>query len=314
VRFDRRFARTFNAVAAVLLELARCDCSKNKFMVFALLIRTINSMSTEQTPEKKDEPSSENAQASAGSESKPADTPKSSDAAATVAKSTAVKPKPPGPPGPPRKKWDPKLATPTFADRMAWRLVFFATGMAVVLVVVIIYLMMRTKTEAATVKLGEEYVDRVNNYSIHPPYNWALNDPHDGRNFYIMGPRERGMTPMVLICLDVAPGDLESYLKTYKSDLQKLEPTVNWISDELARIDKTDGRRLEYECDNPTDDGKTARIHCVQYIIPDPPRFYRVTCTVRADLFQNYLERFEASARSFKRTPLNAPAFNTVPK
>lgn len=264
-------------------------------------------MSTESTePEKNDDPPA----APPSDAAKPAETTKSEGAA--VAKSPA-KPKPPLP-GPPKKKWDPKLATPTFADRMAWRLVFFASGMAVVLVFVIIWLMWRTKTETSVVKLGEEYHDPVNNYSIHPPYNWKLDDPHDGRNFYILGPRERGLTPMVLICLDVAPGDLESYVKTYKSDLQNAEKSVKWISDEKDRVDKTDCERLEYECDMATDDGKTARIRSMQYIIPDPPRFYRVTCSVRADIFQQYLERFESSARSFKRTQMAAPAFHTVPK
>jgi hypothetical protein len=267
-------------------------------MVFGMVVRNMNSMSSE--PEKKDD----SQPASPSGESKPAETPKS--AGGTVA---AKGPMPNKPPGPPRKKWDPK--PPTMGDKVSWHLVVVATALALLVVLALLWLMMRTKAEPGGPKLGDEYRDPVNNYSIHPPYNWRLEDPHDGYNFFIVGPRERGFSPLIMICVDVQPGELDEYLKDYKSLTQFKEKTLQFTSDARDRVDKTECARLEYDCDLQTDDGKTVKIHSLQYIIPDPPRFYRITCSVRGELFPNYLTRFEAAARSFKRLP---PTTQTVPR
>ena len=63
--------------------------------------------------------------------------------------------------------------------------------------------------------------------------------------------------------------------------------------------------KLVYDCQMPKDGGDgTVTVRMLQYVIDDHPRFYMVSCFVNAELFDKYLQRFEASARSFERIPI----------
>src|SRR4051794_18342771 len=54
--------------------------------------------------------------------------------------------------------------------------------------------------EADTPQLGAEFTDSVNNnYTIRPPVNWHFEDPHDGANIYIKGPKEKNFPPIIVI-------------------------------------------------------------------------------------------------------------------
>ena len=212
--------------------------------------------------------------------------------------------------GAPKKKWVPQQ--PLATNKWVWRLVFGATFLAMLLLGVIVLLLINTKTEVGPPKLAEEFRDPVNNYSIHPPVNWWLEDPHDGHNFYIKGPRERGYMPLMMIYVDVAPGHLDSYMKEYVGRLKVEDKTVNVISETREKIDNFDASRLVYSWSMLDSSQTTVNVKTVQFIVADAPRFYRVTCSVREDLFEQYLPRFEASARSFHVLPLNTPHYNVI--
>ena len=216
---------------------------------------------------------------------------------------------------PPRKKWGPPPpASPL--SKLAWKLVFGATILAMLLLGVIIILMVQSNTPKADgpPTLGEEFRDPVNTYAIRPPANWTLQDPHDGRNFYIKGPKERGYIPLMTICLDVAAGRLESYIKEYKGRLQAEDPSIKFVSESTVKIDKDKYQavRLVYTWSSPNSDNTVTTVKTVQYVVDDAPRFYRVSGSVREDAFDKYLPRFDASANSFSILPLNTPTVNTV--
>jgi len=155
-------------------------------------------------------------------------------------------------------------------------------------------------------KLAAEFEDRANNYTIRPPVGWVIEDRHDGANIFIKGPREMGFPPLIIVSLEIKPGGMEAYLQEHKDRIAFKDKTVKWIGRQES--DFIDGCpntvRLEYECDDELDNGTTVRVHALQYIMEDKPRFYRVTCFVSPENYEKYLPKFEASARSFKRTPL----------
>jgi hypothetical protein len=215
---------------------------------------------------------------------------------------------------PPRKKWAPPAA-PSTLNKFAWRLVFAATLLAVVLLGVIIVLMVKTdqKTEDGQPQLAEEFRNPSGDYLIKPPINWWLQDPHDQHNFYIKGPRERGYMPLITICMDVAPGRLESYVKEYKDRLQVEDKSIQFLSDTIETLNGIESERLVYTWTMINDDKTEVKVRTLQYIVGDVPRFYRVTSSVRDDLFEKYLARFEASSKTFKLTPLSAPVVRQLP-
>lgn len=159
---------------------------------------------------------------------------------------------------------------------------------------------------AGTPKLAAEFEDKANNYTIRPPAGWVIEDRHDGANIFIKCPGETGFPPVVIVSLEVKPGGIESYLREHKGRIAFEDKTVKWLGE--AEDDFIDGcpntKRLEYECDAKLDDGSQTRVHALQYIMEDKPRFYRVTCFVSTELYEKYLPKFEACARSFKRTPI----------
>lgn len=189
-------------------------------------------------------------------------------------------------------------------------MVFAATILATVLLAVIIVLMVKTdekKTEDGQPQLAEEFRNPNDDYLIKPPINWWLQDPHDHHNFYIKGPHERGYMPLITICTDVAPGRLESYVKEYKGRLQVEDKSVQFISDTVETINGIEAARLVYTWTLVNDDKTEVKVRTLQYIVPDVPRFYRITSSVRDDIFDKYMARFEASSKTFKLTP-PAPA------
>lgn len=207
---------------------------------------------------------------------------------------------------PPKKKWNPP-APSTPLNRLAWKLVFGATILAMLLLGVIVILLIQTNSPSPNKapELAEEFRDTASNsYAIRPPLNWILQDPHDGRNFFIKGPRESGYIPLMIICVDVAPGRLDSYMKEYKGRQQAEDPSIKFDEESTLKVDGFDASRLVYTWTSPNTDGSQTKVKSVQYIVCDAPRFYRVTCSVREDLFDKYLPRFEASAKTFKILPL----------
>jgi len=197
-----------------------------------------------------------------------------------------------------------------------WLLGAVATIAGVGLVVVIILFAGRM-TDSVTEgppKLAAEFEDKTNNWTIRPPVNWVIEDRHDGANVFIKGPKEKGFPPLIIVSLEIKPGGMESYLREHKGRIAFKDKQVKWLNEENDYIDGCPSTvRLEYECSNEMDDGTTVRVHALQYIMEDKPRFYRVTCFVSPENFEKYLPKFEACARSFKRTPLPKAAPQVLP-
>ncbi|MCY3021527.1 MAG: hypothetical protein NTW87_21140 [Planctomycetota bacterium] len=133
-------------------------------------------------------------------------------------------------------------------------------------------------------------------------------------NIYIKGPREIGFPPLIVVSLHIKPGGIESFLREHKGRITHKDKTVAWMTEESDSIDGCAHTvRLEYECNTEMDDGSAVRVRALQYIMEDRPRFYTVTCFASPEVFERYLPRFEASARSFRRTPIRAPAPQALP-
>lgn len=163
-------------------------------------------------------------------------------------------------------------------------------------------------------KLGPEFEDRANNWTIRPPANWVIEDRHDGANIFIKGPREKGFPPLIIVSLEIKPGGMESYLQEHKGRIAFKDKKVKWLSEEPDFIDGCPQTvRLEYECEDEMDDGNMVKVRALQYIMEDKPRFYRVTCFVSPENYEKYLPKFEACARSFRRTPLPKAAPEVLP-
>ncbi|HYG76190.1 MAG TPA: hypothetical protein VEK08_14390 [Planctomycetota bacterium] len=208
-------------------------------------------------------------------------------------------------PGKVPRKWNP----PPPKQLSTGMMVLIIAG-AVVLVGIVAVLAMQIgapEPEAMVPKLAAEFTDPINSYSIRPPVGWVIEDRHDKSNIFIKGPKEPGLSPFIVSSLDIAPGSLSSYLQLHKGRIEAEEKTVQWISEDTG--ESIDGcvntARLEYECDFEMSPGSGKfRIRALQYIMEDKPRFYRVTCFVTASLYEKYLPKFEACARSFRRQPL----------
>jgi len=186
-------------------------------------------------------------------------------------------------------------------------LIITAATALVVLVAMLAMYLTANEPEAAVPKLGAEFTDPIHmSFSIRPPANWVIEDPHDKTNIYLKGPREPGLRPLIIVSLDIAPGSLNSYLQLHKGRIEAEDKSVTWISEDSG--ESIDGcpntARLEYECNFEAANKEQVRVRALQYIMEDKPRFYRVTCFVPASLYEKYLPRFEASARSFRRVPI----------
>ncbi|HEY3319708.1 MAG TPA: hypothetical protein VGP72_04455 [Planctomycetota bacterium] len=223
--------------------------------------------------------------------------------------------------GAPHKHWTP--AGPKISRRTAVLILVSAT-VAVIGLALVVARIAVPPVEAEAPRLGPEFNDPlINNFSIHPPLNWHLEDPHDDTNLFIKGPREPGFSPLIIVTLDVREGRLSSYLQLHKSriefeDKQKGGDGITWIGENQEEsIDGcTRTARLEYECNLADEDGRKIKVRTLQYIMEDRPRFYRITCCATASVFDKYLARFEASARSFRRLPIGkeVPSYRTEPE
>jgi hypothetical protein len=207
---------------------------------------------------------------------------------------------------PPKKKWNPPAPSSPLS-KLAWKLVFGGTILAMLLLGVIIILLIQTNTPKpdGPPQLADEFRDTVNNsYAIRPPVNWTLQDPHDGRNFFIKGPRETGYIPLMTLCVDVAAGRLDSYLKEYKGRLQAQDPSIQFLEESTLKIDNFETVRLVYTWTSPNDNNTVTKVKTLQYIVCDAPRFYRIGGSVREDIFDKYYPRFDASLKTFRVLPL----------
>jgi hypothetical protein len=156
-----------------------------------------------------------------------------------------------------------------------------------------------------------EYIDTRNEVAITPPIGWKIDDRSQPGTLALLGPAEHGCTPMVLVFWHLAPGRMESYLKEHKPRVEAESPdgNVQWLKDEeTEKIDGCPTQRLEYLCDwQAGDDGSTVKVHALQFVIEDQPRFYLITCFVAADVFDRYKTILDATARTFRRVPNTTP-------
>lgn len=241
----------------------------------------------------------------------PSDTSKPADAPAASAMPDAAKPAtPPAPDGArkPHKKWNPSKPDP-MSKRLGWILVFVATTCVVVLgLFIFIFTSISTKPDTGPVALAMPYRNNDDGFTISSPINWTVDDHFNGASVAIKGPQERGMSPLILVAMEIAPGRLKSYLEEHKRRLSHQEESLQWLSEEEITMDGCPAVRLVYESDVEIEEGKPkVRVHAVQYIMDDNPRFYRITCFTNASLFERYRAKFEASSNSFKRLPLVTP-------
>ncbi|MCW8129752.1 MAG: hypothetical protein KIS92_05300 [Planctomycetota bacterium] len=207
------------------------------------------------------------------------------------------------------RAWD-RLSKPDpVSKRLGWLLVIASTTAVVVLGLFIFILdSVSVQVDNGPVALGQAYLNNDVNFRISPPINWTVDDHFGDASVAIKGPQERGMSPLILVAMEIAPGRLQSYLEEHKRRLSRQDPTLQWLSDEDTWIDGCHVERLEYECDVEVQEGKPkVRVHALQYIFDNKPRFYRVTCFVSATLYERYRAKFQACAESFARTPLVTP-------
>jgi hypothetical protein len=201
-----------------------------------------------------------------------------------------------------------RIAVPSAGFQLSGRATVALIIAAVVIAVTLAYLVVQMTApivEAGPPKLAAEVEAQNINFAMRPPVNWAVEDRHDGFNLYIKGPREPGFSPVIVVSLEIKPGGIETYLREHKGRIAVEDPSVKWLSEEADSLDGCPHTvRLEYECKTTLDDGTAVSVRALQYIMEDKPRFYRVTCFASAETFEKYLPRFEASARTFKRTPL----------
>jgi hypothetical protein len=196
------------------------------------------------------------------------------------------------------------------SNKAVWTLVAFSSVMVAVFGILIGELAMPRATDGPPA-LGPEFKHNDNAIIIRPPLNWTIVDPHDQWNIFIKGPAvDHGFPPLLIASLEIAPGRMSSYIKEHKARIEAENKTVKWISEQDHMIDNAHAVRLEFDCEmplenekNPDGSPKMGVVRSLQYVMEDSPRFYRVTAHVRADLYQKYLSRFEASAHSFKRMP-----------
>jgi len=207
----------------------------------------------------------------------------------------------------PTKAWMKPPPARSVSNKIGWLLVVCSTVLVVGLTLVIMF-MASAGNDTARPALDKEFKDTPDNFAIRPPQNWYLQDRVPNTSIIMKGPREKGYPPLIIVSLDIAPGKLTGYVEQHKARISHHDKTVKFISEERDQgIDGCDAIRLEYESEQPVEGEpeNMVKIRTLQYILEDPPtRFYRVTCHVAADVFDKYVARFEASARTFKRLPV----------
>lgn len=215
------------------------------------------------------------------------------------------------PSGPPRK-WKLPEKPGIGSNRLGWLLVIVMTTVVVVFgLFIFIMEAVRTEVDSGPVALGPAYVNNDYNFRIQPPINWTVDDHYPDAKVAIHGPPEHGLSPLVLVAVEIAPGRLETYLSEYKMRCEHEDKTLKWTSEDETWIDGCHVARLEYDSECEVVEGKPkVKVHALQYIFDCKPRFYRITCFVSADLYAKYRAKFEASAGSFVRQALPPP----VPK
>ncbi|HYF49960.1 MAG TPA: hypothetical protein VEJ63_11170 [Planctomycetota bacterium] len=214
----------------------------------------------------------------------------------------------------PGRKWN--LPQPSkYSTKKIWTLMALSSVAMALLWVSLAELLVPTVRSDGPPPMGKEFRDQENNFSIRPPLNWTIEDPHDGPNsttcnVYIKGPAEKLFSPIVITSLEIAPGRLTTYVQEHKARMTVQDKSIEWIEEDEDVIDGCRAWKMVYDVTLPTDekneDGttQTVKVRTLQYILDDHPRFYRVTCHVRADQYKRYLARFEACAHTFQRTPL----------
>jgi hypothetical protein len=215
--------------------------------------------------------------------------------------------------GRPGRKW--KLPTPSnISNKKMWTLMALGSLVFAIMFVAVSELLMPTVDNDGPVALQKAFADPKNNISIRAPLNWSLKDPHDGANIHIFGPNETGFFPLISMSTEVAAGKLEDYVKEQKDRIKAKDKKVVWIEEEGDPFEVINGcraYRLVYDVvleseNEKNEDGtpKMVNVRSLQYIMDRNPRFHRVTCSVRADLYKKYLTRFEACAHSFELLPI----------
>jgi hypothetical protein len=138
---------------------------------------------------------------------------------------------------------------------------------------------------------------------IQAPMRWSLVQYPGNPNAILQGPKEKGYPPLIEVSVEEAPGDLATYVKEHKARIEVEDKTVKWGAESEATIDGRPASRIEYDWTSKAEPPLIGdvRVRSLQYVIEDKPKFYRISCAVTADAYERYLERFEASAKSFQR-------------
>jgi len=211
-------------------------------------------------------------------------------------------------PAKPVRRWTAPPKQMRRLDKFGWWLVVVSTTAVVVLgLFILLGKASFIEVNPGPVVLGQAYLDNEDNFSIRPPVNWTVDDHFPDASVAITGPQEHGMSPLILVALEIAPGRLESYLEEHKRRLQRQDPSVKWLSEDEVWIDGCRATRLEFECAVEDRQGGMAPVRALQYVFDCKPRYYRVTCFVAASLYEKYRSKFEATAGSFARQPLVVP-------
>ena len=201
-----------------------------------------------------------------------------------------------------RRKW-----TPPAPPARSYA-IFIVLGVAAVLgvgLVTAMHYVFQPKPHAPA--LAREFRDMVNYFAIQAPRNWSIDDRVQETSVFIQGPREPGFRPLMWIVSLPAPGKLPKFLADHKARIKLEEPSVNFTFEDTDSIDGCEAVRLEYECDyTETPGAQPFKLKTLQYILKDPTYyiFYKITCSARADTFDEHKALFEASAHTFHRLPL----------
>lgn len=155
--------------------------------------------------------------------------------------------------------------------------------------------------------LAPEFKDVVNNIAIQAPRNWSIDDRAMDSAVVIQGPKEPKFRPLIILAFFPAPGQLREFVAEHKARTIKEEPSVKFTAEDTASIDGREAMVLEYECDYSSEPGATPfKLKTLQWIVRDPQYYYiyKITCSARADTFEDHRAEFEASAKTFRILPL----------
>lgn len=201
-----------------------------------------------------------------------------------------------------RRKWAPP--PPSQRKFGIWIVLGLAAVLGLGLVTALHYVF-RPRQHAPA--LATEFRDTTNYFAIQAPRNWSIDDRVQEGSVFIQGPREQGFRPLIWIASLPSPGKLPKFAAEHKARMKLEEPSVNFTFEDSDSIDGCEAVRLEYDSDYSEAPGAPGfKLKTLQFVLKDPTYyvFYKLTCSSRADTFEEHKAAFEASAHTFHRLPL----------